>query len=298
MLNPNDSSQASSRETAATTSLQPMRFTDILDTMFSLYRNHFRQFSSIVAIYFVLLLGLNLLTGTSTFSFASSGQSSMAIAIALITSPIAFVVTFFVGGGLMFASAEAYLDRHITVRGAFSRAKRRFWPYLGSNFLWCLVVGILTITIIGIPFAIYFGTRWVFCSLAALVEENSAKNALRRSSELVKGTWWRVFGITLAILLLALVIQTILQFSLLFVFGVTQAIGGQGDLLEMLQRMIVPELTTWDGLATYVIHQFINIVVTSLTLPIAIIGFTLLYFDLRIRKEGFDIEMRVTNETV
>ena len=248
MLNPNDSSQASSRETAATTSLQPMRFTDILDTMFSLYRNHFRQFSSIVAIYFVLLLGLNLLTGTSTFSFASSGQSSMAIAIALITSPIAFVVTFFVGGGLMFASAEAYLDRHITVRGAFSRAKRRFWPY--------------------------------------------------RSSELVKGTWWRVFGITLAILLLALVIQTILQFSLLFVFGVTQAIGGQGDLLEMLQRMIVPELTTWDGLATYVIHQFINIVVTSLTLPIAIIGFTLLYFDLRIRKEGFDIEMRVTNETV
>jgi hypothetical protein len=295
MLQPN----ASNSEVATRTPLQPMGFTNILDTMFSVYRNHFRRFLNIVAIYFVLLLGLNLLTGTSTFSFTSSGQSSMAIAaIALVTSLIAFVVTFFVGGGLMFASAEAYLDRHITVRGAFSRAKRRFWPYLGSNILWCLVVGMLTITIIGIPVAIYFGTRWVFCSLAALVEENSAKNALRRSSELVKGTWWRVFGITLAILLLALVIQTILQFSLLFVFGVTQAIGGQGDLLEMLQRMIVPELTTWDGLATYVIHQSINIVVTSLTFPIAIIGFTLLYFDLRIRKEGFDIEMRVTNETV
>ena len=42
MLRPNDSSQASTSETAATTSLQPMGFTDILDTMFSLYRNHFR----------------------------------------------------------------------------------------------------------------------------------------------------------------------------------------------------------------------------------------------------------------
>ena len=161
-----------------------------------------------------------------------------------------------------------------------------------------LVVGALTITIIGIPFAIYFGTRWVFYSLAALVEENSAKNALRRSSELVKGKWWRVFGITLAILLLALVIQTILQFSLLFVFGVTQSTGGDGNLLEMLGRMFLPELTTWAGLVTYVIQHVIYQLVASLMLPIYPIGFTLLYFDLRIRKEGFDIEMRVTNEAV
>jgi hypothetical protein len=33
----------------------------------------------------------------------------------------------------------------------------------------------------------------------------------------------------------------------------------------------------------------------TFTLPIYAIGVTLLYFDLRIRKEGFDIEMRVHN---
>ena len=88
----------------------------------------------------------------------------------------------------------------------------------------------------------------------------------------------------------------ILRLSLLLVFGVAQPISGDGNLLEMLQRILVPALTDWDGLAVYVIHHFINAVVTSLIFPIAIIGYTLLYFDLRIRKEGFDIEMRVTND--
>ncbi len=308
MLRPNDSSQASTSETAATTSLQPMGFTDILDTIFSLYRNHFRLFLRICAVYFVFNCGLSLIRGISTLFLRSSSGSSMMVAMVVIAILViailaigvltTLVVTLFAVGGIIFASAQTYLGRHITARTAFRQVKRRFWPFLGCNLLRLLVVGALTITIIGIPFAIYFGTRWVFCSLAALVEENSAKNALRRSSELVKGKWWRVFGITLGILLLALMIQLILQFSLLFVFGVTQSTGGDGNLLEMLGRMFLPELTTWAGLVTYVIQNVINHLVASLMLPIGVIGFTLLYFDLRIRKEGFDIEMRVTNEAV
>jgi hypothetical protein len=93
-------------------------------------------------------------------------------------------------------------------------------------------------------------------------------------------------------------IQTILQFSLLFGFGLTQAISGEGGVLKMLERLFIPELTTWDGLVNYIIQSFINSVVTSLMLPVGIIGSTLLYFDQRIRKEGFDIEMRVTDTTV
>ncbi len=298
MLQPNDSSQASNREAATTAPLQPMGFTDILDTIFSLYRNHFRLFLGICAVYFVLTLGLDLLTGISTFFFASSGRWSMMIAITLVTSLIAIVVGLFVIGGVVFAGAQAYLGRHITARAAFRQAKRRFWPYFGSGLLWLLVVGVLAITIIGIPVAIYFGTRWTFYTQAVLIEETSAWNALRRSRELVKGAWWRVFGIVLAIFLLFSTIQIILQFSLLFVFGITQAIGDEGDLVEMFRRLFVPELTTRDGLVTYVIQNFINHVVASLTLPIGIIGITLLYFDQRIRKEGFDIEMRVTNEAM
>ena len=298
MLQPNDSSQTSNSEVSPTTVLQPMGFTDILDTIFSLYRNHFRLIFGICVVYFVLTLGLNLLTGISTFYFSNSGLGVMAIAVPVIASWITILISLFSIGALLFAGAQSYLGRQITAGTAFRQIARRFWSYLGSNILYMLVIGLLAITIIGLPFAIYFAARWGFYSQAVLVEETSATNALRRSSELVKGTWWRVFGILFAIFLLAFMIQTILQFSLLFLFGLTQAIGGEEGLLKMFQQLFVPELTTWDGLVNYIIQSFTNGVVNSLMLPVGIIGSTLLYFDQRIRKEGFDIEMRVTDTEV
>ena len=298
MLRPNDSSQASTSETAATTSLQPMGFTDILDTIFSLYRNHFRLIVSICSIYVVCRLVANLLIGISAVSAASSNSLNILMLMTVALSLISYVVMLFVIGGLIFGSAQTFLGKRITASAAFKQAKRRFWSYLGSNLLYVLVVGLLMITCLGIPFALFFGVRWIFCSLAAVFEEKSAVNALRRSSELVKGGWWRVFGITLAILLLAFMIQLILVFSLLIVFGLTQPMGGDGDLVEMFRRMFLPQLTTLGGLVAFMVRNFISDGITSLTLPIGVIGFTLLYFDLRIRKEGFDIEMRVTNEAV
>ena len=298
MLQSNDSLQTNDSEASTTTSLQPMDFTDILDTIFSLYRNHFRLIFGICIVYFILMLGLNLLMGISTFYFSNSGLWGMAIGIPLITSWITILISLFSIGALLFAGGQSYLGRQITAGTAFRQIARRFWSYLGCNILYLLVIGLLAITVIGIPFAIYFAARWGFYAQAVLIEETSAMHALRRSSELVKGTWWRVCGILLAIFLLAFMIQTILQFSLLFVFGLTQAIGGEEGLLKMFLQLFVPELTTWDGLVNYIIQSFINYVVTSLMLPVGIIGSTLLYFDQRIRKEGFDIEMRVTDTMV
>ena len=298
MLQPNDSSQTSNSEASTTTSLQPMGFTDILDTIFSLYRNHFRLIFGICIVYFVLMLGLNLLSGISIFFFSNSGSWGIVIGIPVITSWLTLLISLVSIGVLLFAGAQAYLGRQIATGTAFRQITRRFWSYLGSTLLYVLIVGLLVVTCIGIPFAIYFAVRWGFYAQAVLIEETSATNALRRSSELVKGTWWRVFGILFAIFLLAFMIQTILQFSLLFGFGLTQAISGEGGVLKMLERLFIPELTTWDGLVNYIIQSFINSVVTSLMLPVGIIGSTLLYFDQRIRKEGFDIEMRVTDTTV
>ena len=298
MLQSNDELQTSNDEASTTTSLQPMGFTDILDTIFSLYRSHFRLIFGICIVYFVLMFGLNLLLGISTFYFSNSGLWGMVIGMPLITSWITILISLVSIGALLFAGGQSYLGRQIAAGTAFRQIVRRFWSYLGCNILYMLVIGLLAITVIGIPFAIYFAARWGFYAQAVLIEETSATHALRRSSELVKGTWWRVFGILLAIFLLAFMIQTILQFSLLFGFGLTQAISGEGGLWKMFQQLFVPELTTWDGLVNYIIQSFINYVVNSLMLPVGIIGSTLLYFDQRIRKEGFDIEMRVSDTTV
>ena len=293
MLDPN----ISSGETVARTSLQPMGFMDILDILFSIYRNHFRMILGICAIYFVLALGLNLLIDISMFSFEGSGEGSMMIVMNPVSDWITNIVGLFPIGAILFAGAQIYLGREITAGAAFGQVTHRFLSYLGSFLLWMLVAGLLAITIIGIPFAIYFLVRWGFYGQAVLVEGTSATHALRRSSELVKGTWWRVLGIMLAIVLLSFMIQTVLQFSLLFAFGFTEVVSGEGGPQEMFERMFSPQLTAWDNLAAYLIQSYINFFVSSLMLPLVPIGITLLYFDLRVRKEGFGTELHMLNET-
>ena len=315
MLNPN----ATNSEVVTRASLQPMGFMDILDTVFSIYRNHFRLIFGICTVYFILRLGVDLSTGISTFFFKSSGLRGMAIAINPVATWIITLISLFSLGALLFTGAQIYLGRHITAGAAFGQVTRRFWSYLGSSLLLMITIAMLAIaiigipfailklllgsslllqvaiTIIGIPFVIYLGVRWGFYAQAVLIEETSATNALKRSRELVRGVWWRVFGIMLAIFLLSFMIETVLQFFLLFAFGFTEVISAGDGLLEMFRRVVTPELTAWDGLAAYIIHILVNNVVASLILPLTPIGITLLYFDQRIRKEGFDVEMDVTN---
>ena len=159
---------------------------------------------------------------------------------------------------------------------------------------------------IGILAGIYVGVRWLFCILAAVFEGKSAVQSLKRSSELVKGGWWRVFGMMIGIFLLVFFIQSILPFSWGLISGVTDdmPVGEEspqedGNLLDTLASMFAlepPEPTSWGSFAQYAIWSCLDAAMTCLILPVGVIGVTLVYFDRRIRKEGFDIEMRVTGE--
>ena len=276
MLHSNDSPQASDSEATTTTSLQPMEFTDILDTTFSLYRNHFRLFLGISAVYFFSHIV------SSTFTHWASLFCDM-------------VVEILCYGWLAYANAQVYLGKHITAHVAFRQVKLRFWNLFGSSLFYWLVAVLLGITIIGVPFAIYFFTRWGFYVQAVMVEETSATKAFRRSSELVKGAWWRVFGIMFAILLLSLMIQLILVTSSTLIFALS-GIAGEIDLLDIIRQTMWGPHAEIEGVL-HLLHA-IQSAISALTLPITAIGFTLLYFDRRIRNEGFDIEMMLAKGEV
>ena len=323
MLQSNHSSGVTNGEETATASLQPMGFSDILDNMFSLYRNHFRLFVTICSVYFVCGFAVNLLIGCATVSATGGGEFNM-LMLAVVTgvlSLISSVIMLLVIGGLVFTSAQVFLGKPITAGMAFKQTKRRFWSFFFSNLLYGIVVialmvpnviilvlffsGIwrsiaaaLVVGIISIAAALFVGVCWVFCSQAAVFEEKSAVRALKRSSELVKGGWWRVFGMMIGIFLLVFFVQSILQFSILFVLGLSQTMGGDGNSLDMLRQMFIPQLTTWEELIAHSIRNFVSLAITSLMMPVGLIGATMVYFDRRIRKEGFDIEMRVTGEPV
>ena len=293
-------SNTSNGETTTPKSFQPMGFTDIIDTMFSYYREHFRLLVGISAIYAFWQMFYR-------FVFLSSTH--------WLIDWFGLVVDALFYAWLVCASMQIYLGRHTTPGAAFRQVERRFWSYLGSSLIWLLVVmaaivigslfGALANSsspydailglIIGLPCGIYFGTRWGFHAQAVLVEEVSATNALRRSRELVTGTWWRIFGILSAIVLLVLVIELILVTSLMFIF-VLSGVAGEVDFSEIIRQIlqIVGSNSDEGNNLSFVIIAVIDIFTT----PILPIGVTLLYFDQRIRKEAFDIEMMVAKEAM
>ncbi|MDE0424977.1 MAG: hypothetical protein OXN25_08930 [Candidatus Poribacteria bacterium] len=136
----------------------------------------------------------------------------------------------------------------------------------------------------------WFGTLWSFYIPTILVEGKSVRAGLRRSRNLIRGTWWRTGGMVLSIFLLSFTISFILRAS----FGFLLNLGELAD--ETFIHTI--EMALWDlpvtrrGLSfSKALIYVINLGADTFTMPIWVIGGTLLYFDQRIRKEGFDLEV-------
>ena len=303
--NPNDTTQSNDSNTSI---LQPMGFSEILDTTFSLYRKYFLLFLGIITVYF--------LGSLATYSLEGSLQGSNLKDLVpnLVSIPFALVSM----GGVIIATAAIFLDRHITSTDALKQTLRRFWSLLGSYLLWAAVLiipfivsllfltslvmrGTSSISVVFIPFAfvpflIYFAVRWGFVFEVLLLEKTNVRNAFKRSSELVRGTWGRVFGLLVLTLLLSAAILYIFEISLGTIFILTQVAGGT-DFKELIQWSVMEEDLGSSNLIFYAIMTCTDLILKTLIFPIWVIGITLLYFDLRIRKEGFDIEIQANTAT-
>jgi len=128
-------------------------------------------------------------------------------------------------------------------------------------FLLLIPVGIYTILM---------SLRYSLAVPACVVENMKARKAIRRSIELAKGSWGRIFllGLLVGVIKLALV-------------GVTQAFVFVAAFKHPGQQL---------GLGLSAISQIISFFTTSFLGPIWAAGITLFYYDQRIRKEGYDIE--------
>ena len=125
------------------------------------------------------------------------------------------------------------------------------------------MVLLLTITVVGIPFAIHRFTRWSLFAEACMLDDLSANESLHRSSELVKGHWWRTFGFTALVDTLAIL---------------------SGPLLGVGLLLVTDHSLTFINLAASLVYTF--------TVPFAAIQLTLYYFDLEARGAG-DAEVKV-----
>ena len=90
-----------------------------------------------------------LLIGTPTVSYSDLGQLSALVPTIIVISLIGILIMLFVIGGTVFGTVQAILGEHVSVVLALRQTKRRFLPCLGYGLLYMLVVGLLTLTIVG-----------------------------------------------------------------------------------------------------------------------------------------------------
>ena len=160
-----------------------------------------------------------------------------------------------------------------------------FFP-MRSESLW-----IQFIPLTFVPFLIYFAVRWTFATTDVLLERSSIRRAFERSSELTRGRWWRVWGLLICFSILSFAIQYIVQITVGCILVLTKLTDVTNP-MDVVRWVVRVKLINADILF-YEVIQWAASVFRSLIFPIWVIGITLLYFDLRIRKDGFNVGMQV-----
>jgi hypothetical protein len=165
------------------------------------------------------------------------------------------------------AIAQAYLGESADWRASLSYALKLFPSLLLLTLLYALGVGLATLLFI-VP-GIWLYIAWAFALPAMLVEGRRGTKALGRSFGLVKGRWWRTFGVIALGFIIALVISSLVQ----IVFFVGMFVGADNHTLVLVLSAIA-------GIAGL-----------SISTPFQAALLTVVYFDLRVRKEAFDLEL-------
>ncbi len=261
--------------------LRPLRLGEILDRTFSLYRRNFLLFIGICGIPHLLTLAIGLVqiyliqypalrSGHGTAAAVVLWRVAwIAIVIGLVEVVVGIVVYLLSQGGTIFAVTEIYLGRSTSI----SVSLRRVWDEIGSLFGVVVLNGLATLgafLALIIP-GIYVACRLLVCVPAALIEGRGPSESLSRSWNLTRGCAGRAF------------VLYILYFVL------TIAIGGLAG--APLQVAIVSARHDPAMLRFYLaLNQVVSVAINVLITPVILIGTSVFYFDLRVRKEAFDLQ--------
>ncbi len=296
--------------------LKTMGLGELLDTTFSLYRTHFRTLLGIATLYFVaMLIGISI-----SFSDDWIGRDAKVV-LWIVTISVLSCISVFVVSALVFASVQAYLDGKIRTGTVLKQAGRHYFRCLISAIAFGFIIFFFTFLILFVFILLFrsfvsdsvaafimvlstlaflflaassFFAYWGFY-ISAISVEQTTRPALGRSDELIRGKWWRINGVMLAILLLHFSVGLIFRTAVGILLMLTE-FADFSEFLATVQWMTFFQLPgNIDEFDLVIALMYlINFGIDAFTMPIWVIGCTLLYFDQRIRREGFDIEVMAT----
>lgn len=262
--------------------LRPLTIGEILDRALRIYRSHFGLLLSIC---------LAALAPVTILQVISQLLWNTTALVDLIQSAF---VQLLVSGALVAAIAKAYLSQPPTMGEAYRTASEHYGSAWGANFLMGLAIiapvfavscaatmlrmgeGIWLVLLLIVPLAVFLGTRWSLLLPSILLEDLGSQAGMRRSWDLTEGSFWKVFGTSFLASLLIIVLATLPQ--LVIAYG-----------LEML----LPNVPI-----VAVVETVLTQLGIMLTLPVSVGVSVVLYYDLRVRKEAFDLALQAQEAPV
>lgn len=258
-----------------TTALRPLSTGELLDRTFVLYRSHFGLFVGIFVLPHLVVLAfqcLGVAVRHPTNQLADLGaQFFWSVGAGILT----IIVSAASQAATVVAVSQVHLDRPASVSDSFSRVKGEIWGVIGLSLLMGLAIGFGFIALI-VP-GVLLALMWSLAVPVKILENKGITDSMSRSSDLTKGDWGRIFVIWLLFLLLGVTISLLLRWPVEIAAGVSSIAG--------LQR----SSGAWQ--VALLVSTFVS---ECLVGPLGTIAFSLLYYDERVRKEAFDLQLMMT----
>ncbi len=236
--------------------LRPLSFGELLDGALVLLRRHFGLVLGIAVVCEGIPTAMDVYIGLT-------GGASQNPGLSLLDRLLTLVGSVLVTGATVRVVSEAYLGRSPLFGDAMRFAGSRFGAILGANIMSGILTFLATLALV-IP-GIVVACGYSVAAEAAALESGSSSDALRRSWELTKGFRWKALALGVVSIGLILV-----------VFVGAGVVGGiLGGVMGGLDVVLV----------------VLGACVSLLIYPVISCVFTVFYYDLRVRKEGFDLEM-------
>ena len=253
--------------TSAAPRLRERSATEIIDVSIQLFRQHYATFVMFMVLsafpsWLVLWLsGFYSLFGGGRVVGPGLGFNPSAFGLVIVTFPWAIVLQC----AIIVGASDAYITGTIepgrAIRIAFSKTFQLIGAYIVLGFLFA--VAALPTLFIG---SFYLALRYFAVAPALLIENQSFANAFHRSRDLSQGFKWRILG--------TMALSWVIMVAALFAIEIVLA--------------FIPQVSL-------VARALINAVVQTLVQPLLTIVLTVLYYDQRVRKDGFDLEVATRN---
>jgi hypothetical protein len=280
---------------------RPMAPGDIFDEAFDLYKTNFA---------FLLLTGalalvpLHIVTAVVKFRYfpdfsrlasglVPSGDPMEALQklvefLGQMLQQAAYLLPLHLAGyglaacALVSAASACYLRQPLQAGAVYRALLPRIVPITLTAFVWCIPVGLgyFVCVVPGLALLTYF----LFTPQTFALEKKAYFSAMGRSWGLVASLFWRIAGVLLLLGLVTLILD--LGFSYPFSYLVNLGLKATG-----LQTMADATFASHPGRFGRIIEELSDGLFALLMYPFSAVVMTVLYYDVRVRKEAFDVEL-------